>query len=158
METAIRWGGGGRHSLTEHRGQRAGPWTFRICAGGWPETERRWRRTWSRVCCPWSSCPPLPAKACSWPMSWGRGTRDSECETGEGGQRGEDHRWRRERDTHFSTNLVPGYKKNTHTHTNTHPIDVHIFHYPFCLHLTPECTVYKFCKLNMGMKWKQVFK
>lgn len=52
------------------RGRTADPWTSRICAGGWPETVRRWRHTWSRVCSPWSSCPPPPAEACTWRKSW----------------------------------------------------------------------------------------
>lgn len=52
------------------RGRTADPWTSRICAGGWPETVRRWRHTWSRVYSPWSSCPPPPAEACTWRKSW----------------------------------------------------------------------------------------
>lgn len=80
---SLRWswrgggGGGGvragerRERASQVRGHRADPWTSRICAGGWRETVRRWRRIWSRVYYPWSSCPPLPAKACSWRRSMG---------------------------------------------------------------------------------------
>lgn len=56
----------------EFRGQSSGPGSWaRTCAGGWPETGRRWRHTWSQACFPWSSCPPPPAGACSWHRSMG---------------------------------------------------------------------------------------